>query len=308
MSNRKLGIVFLTTVITFIAAPQLLYWACPALMENIIFKALISSMLVISPSLIAIFLSRKRMDFRELLPFHKIRIATILKLVLFTALVSPLATFLNVLSQLIVKNAVSGVMNEMSALPFLFTFFLVAVYAPMSEEIVFRGVLYQGFRNNSGAWKAMWYTGILFGIMHMNLNQAAYAFAVGVIMVLLVEATGSLWSSVLYHIIFNGTSVCLLYLLKWLAPELLNTQASEPAESGIIMLISVFVYGVMAVGGCTLAALVYYWIAKGEGRTEYIKRLWTTRKEKKARIMTIPLVIGMVLCVGVMVLRTVRKF
>lgn len=307
MSNFKLGLVFLLTVLSFIFLPELFYLICPKLMENSIFTAIISSAIVVAPSVLMLCLNRKKQDWKELLPFHKIKISTFFKIMLFTVAVSPVATFLNVLSQLFVENAVADVMTDMISLPFVLVFFLIAVYAPLSEEIVFRGVLYQGFRQNSGAWRAMWYIGILFGIMHMNLNQAMYAFAVGVIMVLLVEATGSLWSSVLYHIFFNGTSVVMLYVLKWLSPETLaeTTAETELVETKIVMIVMVFFYGIMAIGGAVLGSLILYWIAKGEGRVEYIKGLWTSRKEKKGRIMTIPLAIGMLLCVGMMIFRIV---
>lgn len=304
MSNLKLGLIFLLTVLCFVFLPELFDIVCPALMENSVFTALISSAIVVAPSMLMLFLNRKNQSWKELLPFHKIKISTIFKIMLFTATVSPVATFLNVLSQLFVENEVADVMTEMISLPFIVVFFLVAVYAPLSEEIVFRGVLYQGYRKNSGAWKAMWYIGILFGIMHMNLNQAMYAFAVGIIMVLLVEATGSLWSSVLYHIFFNGTSVVMMYILKWLSPESFEAATGEETaivETKVIMLIMVVVYGVLAVGGAVLSSLILYWIAKGQGRVECLKQLWKTRKEKKDRIMSIPLAIGIVMCVVMMI-------
>ena len=63
---------------------------------------------------------------------------------------------------------------------------------------------------------------LLFGLMHMNFNQAPYAFALGVAMAVLVEATGSLWSSVLMHVIFNAQSVLLMYFYQHFMPEVLS--------------------------------------------------------------------------------------
>jgi len=305
MSNKKIGLVFLITVISFVLIPEILHRACPELMKNNIFTSVMSGAVVMAPSLVVLFLDRKKQNWRELLPFCKIKVSTIFKIILFTATVSPLAAFLNVLSQFFVPNVIANVMADMVSLPFILVFFLIAVCAPLSEEIVFRGVLYQGFRQNSGAWKAMWCIGFLFGIMHMNLNQAIYAFAVGVIMVLLVEATGSMWSSVLYHIVFNGTSVVMLYLAQWFLPESLTetTTKADGPDTKIVMLVLVCFYGVMAIGGTVLSALILYWIAKGEKRVEYIKGLWSLRKERKEKVMSLPLAIGIAICVGMMVYR-----
>ena len=56
-------------------------------------------------------------------------------------------------------------------------------------------------------------TGFLFGCMHMNLNQFIYAFALGIYLAFLVEATGSIFSSMIAHFTLNATSVVMSFLL-----------------------------------------------------------------------------------------------
>lgn len=53
----------------------------------------------------------------------------------------------------------------------------------------------------------------MFGCMHMNLNQFIYAFALGVYLAFLVEATGSVFSSMLAHFTLNATSTVMSYFL-----------------------------------------------------------------------------------------------
>ena len=65
-------------------------------------------------------------------------------------------------------------------------------------------------------------------------------------MAVLVEATGSLWSSVLMHVIFNAQSVLLMYFYQHFMPEvwLQQTQAAVTAED---MLPLIGIYLVIAV-------------------------------------------------------------
>ena len=46
-------------------------------------------------------------------------------------------------------------------------------------------------------------SGLLFGCFHLNINQALYAFVMGIVFAYMVEATGSLWSSVIAHFAVN---------------------------------------------------------------------------------------------------------
>ncbi len=122
-----------------------------------------------------------------------------------------IAEFINVVSQLFATNSVGSHMAELVIkYPFPVAFFVVAVMPALCEELIYRGVLFQGYRK-SGVWIAVLLTAFLFGMMHMNLNQFSYAFVLGVIFALLKEITGSILPVVLLHIYINGKSVVVLY-------------------------------------------------------------------------------------------------
>ena len=57
-------------------------------------------------------------------------------------------------------------------------------------------------------------SGLVFGLFHLNINQFCYAFVIGVVFAFLVEATGSIWSSVLAHFAINTYSITIIQLLK----------------------------------------------------------------------------------------------
>ncbi len=122
-----------------------------------------------------------------------------------------IAEFINVFSQLFATNSIGNHVAELVIqYPFPVAFFVVAVMPALCEELIYRGVLFQGYRK-SGVWIAILLTAFLFGMMHMNLNQFSYAFVLGFLFALLREVTGSILPVVLMHIYINGKSVVVLY-------------------------------------------------------------------------------------------------
>lgn len=89
----------------------------------------------------------------------------------------------------------------------LMVVFWTAAAAPLVEELVCRGLVYRRLRDYTGIWPAVLISGLMFGVYHGNVVQAIYATILGIIMALLVELTGSLWSSILFHVGANLISV-----------------------------------------------------------------------------------------------------
>lgn len=94
-------------------------------------------------------------------------------------------------------------------------FLLVAVVmAPLCEEIFFRGFLFRGFAESWGwAWGAV-VSAAVFGIAHLQLDVFVPLFALGLALAWVYKRTGSLWTSIALHALFNGLSV----LGWWLLP------------------------------------------------------------------------------------------
>lgn len=83
--------------------------------------------------------------------------------------------------------------------PFAMQVILLAVIPPLVEELIFRGIFFGSYRK-AGMTGAALMSGLLFGCFHLNINQALYAFVMGIVFAYMVEATGSLWSSVIAHL------------------------------------------------------------------------------------------------------------
>lgn len=82
-------------------------------------------------------------------------------------------------------------MNSMLK-PTLFNFFTIVIAAPILEEIVFRGIILEGFLKNYSPWKAIFWSSLLFGAVHLNPWQAVTAISLGMLMGWLYYKTGSI--------------------------------------------------------------------------------------------------------------------
>lgn len=77
--------------------------------------------------------------------------------------------------------------------------------APLTEEPLVRGLILGGFALRYGARKAIVYSALLFGAMHLNLWQFPGAFGMGLFAGWLTLRTGSLWPAVAIHLLNNLT-------------------------------------------------------------------------------------------------------
>ena len=80
------------------------------------------------------------------------------------------------------------------------------------EELIFRGYLYPIMKKYTGVWFALITTSLLFGIIHVSLVPFIPLAIFGAMLVLLYEYTGSIWTPIIAHCIFNtATLVNILY-------------------------------------------------------------------------------------------------
>ncbi len=85
----------------------------------------------------------------------------------------------------------------------------IVIFAPIAEELIFRGVILQKALKFSPFIVANILQALLFGIFHMNLVQGIYAFALGLVMGYVSYRFRTLWASIVLHAIYNGSSFVL---------------------------------------------------------------------------------------------------
>ncbi len=102
------------------------------------------------------------------------------------------------------------VMENLDMSKGVLTILYVIIIGPISEELIFRGAIFDRFRTAYPFWIANALQALLFGVYHMNLIQGLYAFLLGMLLGMIAYATGSILASIATHIIFNATT----YLLQ----------------------------------------------------------------------------------------------
>lgn len=75
--------------------------------------------------------------------------------------------------------------------------------APFSEELIFRGVTLRQAKKALPFWAANLLQAILFGMFHMNMIQGIYAFFLALLLGYICEKSGSIYNSILLHLLFN---------------------------------------------------------------------------------------------------------
>lgn len=212
------------------------------------------------------------------LHFNNVKPSTFLYALIFTWLSMPLTTLINAISMLFVDNTVVSLSGVMLEIPFPIMLFLMAITPAFCEEVVFRGVVYGGYRKDGKKFWAVILSGFMFGIMHMNLNQALYAFAIGILLALLFEATDSILPTMLFHFVYNAQSCCLMYLMEAMMPGFYSDAANmATSQEELYMMISVYI--VLAAIFTPLAICMLYKIAKNENRVLQLKETLPGRRK-----------------------------
>ncbi|MCM1237302.1 MAG: CPBP family intramembrane metalloprotease [Ruminococcus flavefaciens] len=272
--------------------------------ENLI----LSEMILFVPAFIFVLVSLKgrgAQGLNDMLGFHKIKFSSFFMVILFTMLIMPMTTAINAISMIFVDNAVTAISGDVLRMPFPVMLLLMGVYGPFCEEFVFRGVIYRGYKNSGAVLWSIFWSSLLFGLMHLNFNQAAYAIAIGIMFALLVEATGSLWSSAIAHMFFNSEQVCMMYIVNHFMPETYSGSNVNNTLTDDALLAVIGPYLIIAVAATSIAICVLVWIAKNEGRENVLRNIWILRKRKGTYLVSVPLLIAIVLCLAYMSLNVI---
>lgn len=262
--------LFLGLVVISLSAPFLFsrFWEGLGIYQNLA----MTQMIFLIPVLI--YIGCTRGDILNDLQLHMPKVSTVLMTFVLASLLTPVMAWLNLFSMLFTENYVAGTMMELYDASLMRNLAYVALLPALSEEFIFRGVFYHSYRP-AGVWKAAVLSGFCFGLLHMNLNQFFYGFVLGVVFALLVEASGSLLTSMFLHFLLNANSVYMMELLKELE-EFMGTsqlpQAVETMASRKEILAALGGYTLSAVIGGFLAFLALRFIARRNGKGNLFTR------------------------------------
>ncbi len=318
LSNKKVNRLFLVIVLIFLAVKFLIgkleLVTLPDEMSLILSEAII-----LLPTLGYCLI--KKISVKELIPFKRMKLSVWILVIVCTYLMYPLLIVLNAITLIFVKSGTVELMSMVGGSGFLVATLLMAVLPAFAEEFLFRGTLF-GTYKRSKMLPAVFLSAFLFGCMHMNFNQFLYAFVLGIYLAFLVEATGSILSSMLAHFTINFTSVLVSFLLPMVQNSMAQVESATGMTGGtgldsqtalqagdflntldgsalMLFVMGIAIWAVIAIGTTAGAVGVYIAISKISGRWEYVKGMF--RRGTKERIITGSVIVAMVLMVAVII-------
>ncbi|MCL1926172.1 MAG: CPBP family intramembrane metalloprotease, partial [Syntrophorhabdaceae bacterium] len=162
---------------------------------------------------------------------------------------SPLLWLLLVPFTLSVSNATELLtmwipnISDMSFRADLPTFLSGVFIAPLFEECLIRGVILKGLLTRYSPLKAVVWSSIMFGIMHIDPNEAVSAFFAALAIGWIYWRTRSLWCCIFMH----ATNNMVVFLVKFYIPGK-TTFADLTGSYFIAIAIALFVCAVTIIG------------------------------------------------------------
>ena len=109
------------------------------------------------------------------------------------------------------NGEITSLTNPISSL----MFFIGAIFlSPILEEIIFRGIILKGFLTNYSPKKAIFFSAIIFGLVHGEPSQIINAIVIGLFFGWIYYKTKSLGITIILHFIANS-SVFILSLIYY---------------------------------------------------------------------------------------------
>ena len=318
MSPTKSGVLFLIMVLSSIGASLLLSLLAVRrgsfdIPVNI--GIILSQGLIVIPALI--FAICAKASARESFRFRPVKFSTILLTILYVMCLEPLIMTLNAFTMLFTDNAAVEIANGFTEADFSLSYmiFIIAIVGPFCEEFVFRGIIYSGLRQSGRILAAIVIQGIMFGFMHLNVNQMAYAVVIGIAFGLLSEVTGSIWPGFAGHFFINGSST----ILTWVVSKNGELLSSADDLTKEMLLTAMLSYAVVSVFFTGMAIVLLNVIAGNEpgGKMRLLRIIHPVKHHevgcdglvhevKRPHAITIPAVLGLLLCAVMMCLNLIK--
>ena len=92
---------------------------------------------------------------------------------------------------------------------FFLTFIVIVILAPITEELIFRGILFEEINRLFDYKFAIFSTALLFGIYHFNILQGVNTFAMALILTIVYYYRKNILDSILIHMVNNFLALIL---------------------------------------------------------------------------------------------------
>ena len=258
---------------------------------SVIMNNAFCELMILIPALIVVLYSGDRLS--VMIPFRKIKISSVLFTLLYTVMLYPMSMLANAISMLFVENRVIELSDAILKLPMWQMLLSIGLFGPFVEEVVFRGVMLHSYQRSGRIIGSVLLSSFLFGLMHLNFNQFFYGFLLGIMLALLVEATGSVLPSFIAHAIFNSLEVLLMYKTPGFLDGAESILKGKDLLSGAILQ-SIGIYFIIAVIATAIAVCIAYKISEIEGRNEFFAGIPRCRKQGY-KLLSVSVVIAVII-------------
>lgn len=219
-SINKTYLIYFISMILFVlvrilVSERILHFTDNAIVEGVIFSFITQVLLMLSLPLLlyCLLLKTKPKEVFKLCNFRKPKLDIILISFLFG-----LGAFV---FNMVISSFFSGILGffgyrsagsfspaDYELANFLFDILLVAILPAICEEFMHRGILLQGAKK-LGYKKSIFYSSLLFGLIHLNVEQFFYAAILGGFLATIAVASKNIWPAIIVHFVNNGIIVYL---------------------------------------------------------------------------------------------------
>lgn len=133
---------------------------------------------------------------------YKISVGDVIAAIALTFAIGPITSLLSLITSIFFPNVVSTDLATAYQSPFIYSVISICIIPAVCEELIFRGVVFSGFKNLS-LKKACILGGIIFSVAHFDPQQSLYTFAVGVLFCYIVYRTKSVFPGMISHFCLN---------------------------------------------------------------------------------------------------------
>ncbi|MCT4673783.1 MAG: CPBP family intramembrane metalloprotease [Prolixibacteraceae bacterium] len=134
----------------------------------------------------------------------------------------------------------------------------VVLIGPIIEELIFRGIIMNGFLRNYSKSKAILISALLFGLFHMNPWQLIPATLLGIIIGTLRAQTGSITIAIIAHSLHNS----LVYLSIVYHPEITGVKLLKSTPENHLIHTLIILFSLFTIIFVTRKKNHYHWFKK----------------------------------------------
>lgn len=138
----------------------------------------------------------------------------------------------------------SEIYDVISSGPLLLQVISTVIMAPVLEEVLCRGIIYNRMREMSNFYVSALISSLIWAIAHLNMVQGVTALLFGLFLAFLYEKFKMLWITILSHGLFNLIAVVSGYVSTF--PE--NGQEVNGSESNLTANIIALIFNILIAG------------------------------------------------------------